>query len=56
MEPEVKRNRISDLLELPPDEEAEVATLSVIHRKSLDNLSLQQQSPLLLSNLTENAG
>ena len=42
-EPEVKINRISDPLELPSDDEAEVATLSVIHRKSLENLSMQQQ-------------
>ena len=37
MEPEVKRNRISDPLELPSDDEAEVATLSVIHKKSLES-------------------
>ena len=43
MEPEVKINRISDPLELPSDDEAEVATLSVIHRESLDNLSMHQQ-------------
>ena len=43
IQPEVKRNRISDPLELPSDDEAEVTTLSVTHRKSLDNLSMQQQ-------------
>ena len=35
MEPEVKRNRISDPLELPSDDEAEVATLSVIIGRAL---------------------
>ena len=49
MEPEVKRNRNSALLELPSDDEAEVATLSVIHRKSLGNLSMQQQRSRLSS-------
>ena len=48
-EPEVKRNRISDSLELPSDDEAEVATLSVTHRKSLDHLSMQQQRSRLSS-------
>ena len=48
-EPEVKRNRISDSLELPSDDEAEVATLSVTHRKTLDHLSMQQQRSRLSS-------
>ena len=43
MESEVKRNRISDPLELLSVDETEVATLSVIHRMSLDNFSMQQQ-------------
>ena len=49
MEPEVKRNRVSDPLELPSDDESEIATLCVIHRKSLDNLSMQQQRSRLSS-------
>ena len=48
-EPEVKRNRISDSLELPSDDEAEVATLYVTHRKSHDHLSMQQQRSRLSS-------
>ena len=49
MEPEVKRNRVSDPLEFPSDDESEIATLCVIHRKSLDNLSMQQQRSRLSS-------
>ena len=49
MEPVVKRNRISDPLELLSDDEAEVTTLSEIHRKSLENLSMQQQRSRLSS-------
>ena len=49
MEPEVKRNRISDPLELPSDDEAEVATLSVTLIKSLENLCMQQQRSRLSS-------
>ena len=49
MEPEVKRNRISDPLELLSDDGAEVATLYVIHRKSFENLSMQQQRSRLSS-------
>ena len=43
MEPVVTRNRISDPLELFSEDEAEVSTLPMFHRKSLDNLSMQQQ-------------
>ena len=43
MEPELKRNRISNPLKFPSDEDEEVDTFTVDHRKSIDVLSMQQQ-------------
>ncbi|KAI6659522.1 hypothetical protein LOD99_14447 [Oopsacas minuta] len=51
MKPELKKNRISDLLESSSDD-GEVPIHSVRHRKHLDDLSLKQQSTRL-SNLLE---
>ena len=45
----MKRNRVNDPLELPSDDESGIATLCVIHRKSLDHLSMQQQRSRLSS-------
>ncbi|KAI6648518.1 hypothetical protein LOD99_8150 [Oopsacas minuta] len=42
MEPELKRNRFYDTVELSSDEEV-ISTLSANHRKSIDNLTMQQQ-------------
>ena len=47
----MKRNRISYSIELFSDDEAEVATIYVIHRKTLENLSCNINS--LLSSVLE---
>ena len=49
MEPELKRNRINNLLDLPSDDDEEVSILTVDHRKSINNLSMQQQRSRLSS-------
>ncbi|KAI6660046.1 hypothetical protein LOD99_14387 [Oopsacas minuta] len=43
MEPELKRNRFYDTVELSSDDEEVISTLSANHRKSIDNLTMQQQ-------------
>ncbi|KAI6652951.1 hypothetical protein LOD99_4028 [Oopsacas minuta] len=52
MEPELKRNRFYDTVELASEDEKVISTLSANHRKSIDNLTMQQQS-LRLSNVLE---
>ena len=49
METELKINRISHLLELSSDDAEKVATLTVDHRKSINNLSMQQKQSRLSS-------
>ncbi|KAI6655659.1 hypothetical protein LOD99_1799 [Oopsacas minuta] len=52
MEPELKRNRFYDTVELSSDDEEVISTLSANHRKSIDNLTMQQQRSRL-SNVLE---
>ncbi|KAI6661730.1 Dna-mediated transposase [Oopsacas minuta] len=52
MEPELKRNRFYDTVELSSDDEEVISTLSANHRKSIDNLTMQQQCSRL-SNVLE---
>ena len=49
MEPELKRNRINNPLDLPSDDDEEVSILTVDHRKSINTLSMQQQRSRLSS-------
>ncbi|KAI6658379.1 hypothetical protein LOD99_11044 [Oopsacas minuta] len=53
MEPELKRNRFYYTVVLSSDYEEVISTLSANHKKSFDNLTMQQQERSRLSNVLE---
>ncbi|KAI6658662.1 Transposable element P transposase [Oopsacas minuta] len=53
MEPELKRNRFYDTVELSSYDGEVISTLSANHRKSIDYLTMQQRQRLRLTNILE---